>query len=88
MSKSILVIDTPESCEECILYSGYSCYAYTKPIPCKKPRPDWCPLSPLPERKNLRQYVDNTACDIGSMMAYQYTQGYNSCIDEILKGKE
>ena len=50
--------------------------------PCKDILPD-CPLSPIPERINLRQYTDNTALNLGGIMAYQYAQGWNDCIEEI-----
>lgn len=50
-------------------------------------RPDWCPLSPLPEKINLKQYVDNCAADMNSVVAYAYAQGYNDCLDEILEEK-
>lgn len=96
MSKSVLVIDTPESCRNCrVKYDSYGecdiCagkdlivdnYVETNT------KPDWCPLSPLPDRKDLKQYVDNTACDISSVLAYQYAQGWNSFREELLKGKE
>ena len=88
-NKSILVIDTPNSCEECILFSGYSCNAYIKQISCKTKsgkKPYWCPLSPIPERKTLRQYTDNTALNMESMLAYQYAQGWNDFRDKILEG--
>lgn len=39
MSKSVLVIDTPENCYDCE----------------SKSRPDWCPLKPLPEKKHYRE---------------------------------
>ena len=51
-------------------------------------RPDWCPLKPVPDRINLRQYVDNTACNLDSIVAYQYAQGWNSCIDKVLEGEK
>jgi len=88
MSKSVLVIDTPSSCGECILYTGYSCHVYTRPIHCPcNTKPDWCPLSSLPERMNLRQYVENGALDMDGILNYQYAQGWNDCIEEILKGE-
>lgn len=92
MSKSVLIIDTPKHCSDCDLrftdeYSDY--------CPCNKQdvftyvhtntKPNWCPLSPLPERISLRQYVDNAALDMDSILAYQYAHGYNDYLGNILE---
>ena len=79
-------------------FSGYAMYNICNPVICvlagnrdidyyyeTNTKPDWCPLSLLPERINLRQYVDNCAADMNSVMAYAYAQGYNDCLDEILE---
>lgn len=64
MSKSILVIDTPSCCAECFLMwkDEYSDYC---PIPCEENKADiydyvvtntkpyWCPLKPVPEKRDL-----------------------------------
>jgi hypothetical protein len=96
MSKSILIMDTPKSCKTCRLrYDNYGqcdvCiladdvvdYYYETDT-----KPDWCPLSPLPEKIKLRQYVDNADRDMNSVMAYAYAQGRNDCLDEILEGEK
>ena len=61
MSKSILVIDTPENCNECLLSSLTEC-DYGKEVycilngeiledfACRRTKPDWCPLLDLPEK--------------------------------------
>ena len=102
-NKSILVIDTPTCCEECklnhsfksdeIKWCGYTHFG--RSIFEKNKRPDWCPLSPLPEKKDLKQYVEkekqnieNGDCCLDNVLAYQYSQGYNSCLDDILKGNK
>ena len=92
MGKSMIVIDTPENCVKCHLtyydeYNNYFCSLTGDYIDCYENKSPYCPLSPLPDRINLRQYVDNTACDLGSIVAYQYAQGWNSCIDKILEGE-
>ena len=46
-------------------------------------RPEWCPISPIPERKKLRQYADNTALNMESMLEYKYTQGWNDFRNKI-----
>lgn len=83
MNKSIIIIDTPESCSKCPLFHGYysdmTCGANGFGI--NYPYPDtfrqkWCPLKPVPE-KSL----------IGKSDYFQWgdwEDGYNSCIDEIL----
>jgi len=87
MSKSILVINTPNSCAECPLfgdfYSDMTCkanrYGINYPYP-KDFRQDWCPLKPLPEKCDM----GNVVCDRDYDGDYEY--GYNACIDEILGG--
>ena len=93
MSKSVLVIDTSESCRDCDLkftdeYSDYCPYKKTDVFTYvhTNTKPNWCPLSSLPEPINLRQYVDNAALDMDSILAYQYAQGYNDFRNEILEG--
>ena len=89
-NKSILIIDTPKNCYDCRLqYDCYCCsmtntgfFGKENFDPCKDILPN-CPLSPIPERINLRQYTDNTALNLGGIMAYQYAQGWNDCIEEI-----
>lgn len=45
--------------------------------------PDWCPLIPLPERKNLDDIVKE-----GLPLQYEYAQGYNDCLQDIQKGEQ
>lgn len=94
-NKSVLVIDTPESCRTCkFRYDNYGCcemciliddevdYFYIS-----KTRPEWCPLSPLPPHKDISQYVQRgDAKSMTHMMASIYASGYNECLDEIKKG--
>ena len=85
MSKAILVIDMPSSCIDCPCH-----FAGMQTVVCgvnKKElltddietyKPDWCPLKPIPQKKKNA---------IGTN--YQrFVNGYNDCIDEILKDKE
>lgn len=79
MSKSILVIDTPESCIKCPLIKpistftsqGYSCSRNDKKINHILDKPDWCPLLDLPEKYEP--------------VSMNFERGFNACIDEILK---
>lgn len=90
MSKSILVIDTPERCSMCkfmrntdeeyhycrVLGFDYQVDDYMRSAP--KGKPDWCPHRELPEKKEENKYHNNYERGI--------VDGFNSCIDEILKG--
>lgn len=88
MSKSVLVIDTPESCFGCnfchcdIEDRKEYCEAREKrkKLDLSKLRPDWCPLMDLPEKDN-GDYPANTF-DAG------FAEGRNQCIDEITGGMD
>lgn len=100
MSKSVLVIDTPENCLDCRF-----CYesdegveaccsisdddkdtSLTKKIDCEygycQGKPDWCPLKPLPEKK---EYVDPTS-SAKAKKKNIIAVGWNTCINMIVKG--
>ena len=84
MSKSVLVIDTPENCRSC-MYIGtfrYFCRINCKDIEDASVKPDWCPLKPLPEKMKLtgvygREYFQSN----GKMPSYKI--GWNDCLREI-----
>lgn len=97
MSKSVLVIDTPETCIDCIFCQEYRTknreYAYCyvtngdsendmKLIDCiygyRQSKPDWCPLKPLPEEKEER--------DWRSKLSLEWVRGWNTCISKITGG--
>nr|DAG36852.1 MAG TPA: hypothetical protein [Bacteriophage sp.] len=79
MSKSVLVIDTPENCYDCLFgtaycgkleYAGCCELAYRLNYDVilmteehydreSKSRPDWCPLKPLPDKKEYIVPIDN-----------------------------
>ena len=83
MSKSILVIDTPENCDYCPVGRIFGMEGQVECMAGKDivvnnngmVIPDWCPLRDLPERANHPYYFDNG----------RYDKGWNDCIDEILK---
>lgn len=72
MSKSVLVIDTPETCVDCIFCQEFGiggrkracCYATNGDSKndmiygYRQSKPDWCPLKLLPEKK---EYVNPTS---------------------------
>ena len=88
--KAILVLDEiPGNCLECPIGKNISIPLETC-IQCPigkcvideetEIRPDWCPLNPMPEKKETGKTKDilEIFCNIG----------YNACIDEILGDKE
>ena len=82
MNKAILVMDMPDDCFECnfcIEFAAHDrCVAAGNRIFTIK-KPDWCPLTPIPEKYNM-----DVPHDRDYDMEYEY--GYNACIDEILRG--
>lgn len=87
MSKSILVVDTPENCigcdfSDCELREYYCERAkrYLKGGEGEESRPVWCPIRDLPEKRKVPlqyPYLHQLIAD-----------GWNACIDEILKGED
>lgn len=98
MSKSVLVIDTPENCYDCPFgteYCGDSEYeGYCELAECldsdmrliteehydyeSESRPDWCPLKPLPEKKEYIVPIDNVESQKDIIAV-----GWNACVNEI-----
>ena len=79
--KSILVIETPKNCLDCQLMVDGWCYAVkadrTQDAISAKDRTCWCPLRPLPNRKEDLHYPCNEYLQA-------INEGWNACIDEIL----
>ena len=75
--KAILVIDMPNNCEECniIYFQGHGERSTCDSGDWSK-RPSWCPLRPLPERKDVPEYLETNR----DWEAW----GYDQCIAEIL----
>ena len=82
--KAILIIEMPSSCSECNLQQYGICHAVRKCITGTpkelKSKPDWCPLKPMPDKKNRNNRV------VGDYLRGR-SDGYNACIDEILGDK-
>ena len=84
MDKAILVMDMPESCDNCPLFGNHYSDLCCKGLnnrsinyPCPKDfKQEWCPLKPIPEK---RMYYVFNDCDNAFM------DGWNECVDEILK---
>ena len=94
MSKSILVIDTPENCIGCPCHFSEDtgrawCGKENREIlshDIEEFKPDWCTLKDVPEKKPKVEYHGNGCFGINEAMQHSYNTGFNACIDEILKG--
>lgn len=79
MSKSVLVIDTPENCGKCKFISEFWCRAMNgRRVPNNDVIPDWCPLKPLPEKKEYIVPIDNVESQKDIIAV-----GWNACLREI-----
>lgn len=79
MSKSVLVTDTPENCGKCKFISGFWCRAMNgRRVPNNDVIPDWCPLKPLPEKKEYIVPIDNVESQKDIIAV-----GWNACLREI-----
>ena len=88
MSKSVLVIETPENCYDCpigqdcsnILEASLFCLGAGKCVIDKEAAtiPNWCPLKPLPEEKEEEHWR--------SKLSLAWIRGWNTCIRKITGG--
>lgn len=92
MGKSILVIDTPESCAKCPLfsdvYTDMTCKASGRTIDYPFPSDrvsDWCPLKEVTQKKDSVYYYQNGVLGLNQLSERIFSIGYNTCIGEILK---
>lgn len=82
MSKSVLVMDTPENCDSCCLRrepirNCPCCAAKLKRIKDPGIKPDWCPLKPLPEKNTAENDMTDYQCGM--------VDGWNACLREIVE---
>ena len=88
MKKAVLLMDVPEKCLDCNLCvldtdGSISCY-YNKREICSNvgennSRPNWCPLRPLPDLKEITEtykWEDRLP---------SFKCGWNWCLDEITR---
>lgn len=82
--KGIVVVDMPERCIDC-KRAGYKngipyCNEKGKTLDSFCYKPEWCPIKPIPNKKSMDsgQTVINAAKG----------EGWNDCIEEILKGEK
>ena len=94
MSKSVLVIDTPDTCEKCpIRLKGEPnewCWVLKHGLDDISKKPDWCQLKPIPEKIPEVSYdswfgrnkiLDHIIED--QTKVKDFAKGWNACIDEI-----
>lgn len=96
MSKSVLVIETPENCYDCpigqdcsnILETSLFCLGAGKCVIDKEAAtiPNWCPLKPLPEKMKVTGIYNGEYFKAGGKLP-SYKIGWNDCIDEITGGE-
>ena len=84
MSKSVLVMKTPENCYSCCLRREHIrnlpyCSVNLKGIKDSSVEPDWCPLKPLPEKKEYIVPIDNVESQKDIIAV-----GWNACINAII----
>ena len=89
MNKGILVMDTAGCCGDCkcsyIEKSTWICLARDgEEIGKDGIKPDWCPLRELPQKKEIMGMVGSFTIKDAEERARR--EGWNACIDEILKG--
>ena len=76
--KAILVIDMPKGCCECNCAIDL-CHGTIPSQEWYNKRPSWCPLKPIPEKKEIKNIFQYRG------LAEQYRkEGWNECIEEIL----
>lgn len=97
MSRSILVIDTPGNCVSCRMgninmndmgkggmYCQFNKREKISWENAKKEKPVWCPLKEIQKTSvGIEACIGNQAQCLQS-----YVDGYNACLDEILKESE
>lgn len=81
MSKSVLVIDTPRKCIGCQFFGStyyLHCILASGNIEDIESKPDWCPLKPLPEKKEYIVPINNIESQKDIIAV-----GWNACLREI-----
>lgn len=89
MEKSVLIIDTPPICRACPCYTNLHRCKTNGKLSDSSSKPDWCPLKPLPEKRNTIKLQDfgNSQILWTDKDIYQ-NEGWNACLDEITGERE
>lgn len=89
MAKGFIVVDEPENCRKCRFRTrkGYCVTENDDVFYCglSDTKPDWCPVHTLPERKEPSKFT------VSPLLKKQYSefdQGWNACLDKLLKEGE
>lgn len=100
MNKSILVIDAPKCCKECPCGTTegtkvFNNCCYCKVLDRKIPKelystniPKWCPLKEIPQKKDCIIFYGDGFWTKEKLLQDCFSNGYNTCIDEILKERD
>lgn len=87
MSKAVLVMDMPESCDMCEITDMVNGKMYCSVPGCGELvedyiscRPDFCPLRPIPEKKETYTTLE---CHTNGSWTDGMKSGWNACIDAI-----
>lgn len=78
MDKSIFIMNTPPCCGMCEMSGTSVCRKWNRKD--VKTFPKDCPLRKFPKKKEY-----DPAMPVTKQWGYEFTNGYNYCIDEILK---
>lgn len=97
-SKGIIAVDIPETCLDCKfcceIHEGVeACCGISDETSNKglcrtievsycNEKPEWCPIREVPQKKEKKPINDYLFGQLG----YAFMQGWNACVDEILKG--
>lgn len=91
--KAILAMDMPECCAECTLVyynrNGVYCVPaneYFDTENSEKSKPKWCPLKPMPEKKNAKMTAvpkDGLGGYMADIHIVSKNMGWNACIDAV-----
>lgn len=89
MSKSVLVMNTPENCGSCIHIDTFLpfCRINCRDIKDTSTKPDWCPLKPLPKKMKITGLYNGEYFKAGGKLP-NYKIGWNDCINEITGGMD
>lgn len=91
--KAFLITDMPKCCNECKCNFDHWCSFdnFERYINDLERKPKWCPLRPLPEKKQIKNVsvfgdkkaiLNDDALERNIYRLYWY-KGWNECIDEI-----
>ena len=94
--KAILIIDMPKNCAVCPFVNHEDegwlyCSVHNNDTAFAFKKPDWCPLIKLPQKKEEVNKVETrnpktNEYEVTEIIPNKEAIGYNSCIDDIMRG--